>query len=217
MNSAFLAAQAAYKSEVENTEETLKELARQRKEIQDRRLAARQHMLDVFLENFSGSDEDVAFLMDYSQTGHHEGIYNFHHKYFGAHGLRSDGLYGENNQVALQMRLSDKTDEEIRAMSAYLIKQPLKIIKPIQKEVNFNDEQISGYRFFEILLNDTFDYDSFEGGLHLIEKDGKYAVGSATRFHSVVLVDWNDDLAETLIKTKAILVAQYTYCEEDRF
>lgn len=217
MNSAFLAAQAAYQSEVENTEETLKELARQRKEIQDRRLSARQRMLDIFLENFSGSDEDVAFLMDSSQTGYHDGIYNFHHKYFEAHGLRSDGFYGENNQVALQMRLSDKNDEEIRAMSAYLIKQPLKIIKPIKKEVCFGDEKISGYRFFEILLNDTFDYDSFEGGLHLIEKDGKYAVGSATRFDSVVLVEWNDDLAETLIKAKAILVEEYTYHEEERF
>lgn len=217
MNSAFLAAQAAYKTEVESTEEELNELTRQRKEIQDRRLAARQHMLDVFLENFSGSDEDVAFLMDYSQTGSHDGIYNFHHKYFEAHGLRSDGLYGENNQVALQMRLSDKTDEEIQAMSAYLIKQPLKIIKPIKKEVRFGDEKISGYRFFEILLNDTFDYDSFEGGLHLIEKDSKYAVGSATRFDSVVLVEWNDDLAETLIKAKAILVEEYTYHEEERF
>lgn len=217
MNSEFMLAQAAYKNEVENTENELKELERKRKLIQESRLNARNHMLDVFLKNFSGSDEDVAFLLDYSQSGHNDKVYDFHQKYFTEKGLVSENLYGETNQVALKMKLSNKTDDEIRALSAYMTEQPLKIIKPLQREVMFGNKKITGYRFFEIILDDSFDYSCFNGGVHLVEQNGMYAVGSASRFNSIVVVDWNSDMAETLIKAKATLREKYTYQENEDF
>lgn len=215
MNSVFLQAQLDYENEIEKNKDTLEDLDRQRKVIMDARKKARENMLKSFIENFTGSDEEVEFMLDYYKSGGSNEIYYFHKKYFEPKGIISENLHGETNQVALKLKMADMDDSEIHKLADYILEQGLNVVKPLTKEINCAGKKISGYKLFHIYPYDLFESDYFTGDVFLIEKDGMYAVSDSSCHNSIVIVKWNNNLHKTLVDAKNILRNEYSYKENE--
>lgn len=216
MNSVFLQAQLDYENEIEKNKGALEDLDRQRKVIMDARKKARENMFKAFLENFTGSDEEVEFMLDYSKSGGSDEIYYFHKKYFAQKGIISENLHAETNQIALKLKMADMNEQQIHKLADYILEQGLNVVKPINQEANFDGKKISGYKLFHIYPYGLFDQEHFSGDVFLIEKDGLYTVSDSSRYgNNVVVIKWNNDLHQTLVDAKNILHNEFGCEEED--
>jgi len=215
MNSVFLQAQLDYENEIQKNKGALEDLDRQRKVIMDARKKARENMFKTFIENFTGSDEEVKFMLDYSKSGGSDEIYYFHKKYFAPKGIISENLHGETNQIALKLKMADMNEQQIHKLADYILEQGLSVVKPINQEVSIDGKKISEYKLFHIYPYGLFEQDYFTGDVFLIEKDGMYAVSDSSRYgNNVVVVKWNNNLHQTLVEAKDILQKEFG-CKDD--
>lgn len=162
-----------------------------------------------FINNFSGSDEEVLFMLDYSNDC--ESMHKFRQDYLKSKQLDSAGYYPSSAQIGLQVDMTN-SDEELKK-SADSLKKMFHLIKPVS-DVNYNTKD-KKFNIVQLGTCSLINFEEFPSTVYLVEKGGLYQATTLERRHNEVFADWSEDLGQVLIDAKVKLENKYGYKTDD--
>lgn len=165
----------------------------------------------AFAESFTGSDEEILFMLDWENSS--DEMYAFRSKFLIERKLGEAGYNTSSRQYGIGVNLYN--DEADLRVAAEALKDLFRVIKPVKCEGWAGKS--TEYVKVELNISSVVEYEKFSDSVYLIKEGDLYQATTIERRHNKVIVDWSEDIAEVMIKTKEYLESYYGYSEDDEY
>jgi len=160
---------------------------------------------NVFVEGFSGSNEDIAFMLDINNSS--DAMYEFRSKFLKEKKLTEAGYFPQSLQYGIGVNLYNE-EEDLR-IAAKSLEELFPVIVPVVIKGWKGEEK--EYTLVNLNISSVADYEKFPASLYLVKEGDLYQATTIERRHNDVVADWSPDIAEVLIKAKSFLESHYGY------
>lgn len=163
----------------------------------------------TFAESFTGSDEEVMFMLDWENSS--DEMYAFRSKFLAERKLQEAGYNTSSLQYGIGVNLYN--DEADLRVAAVALKDLFRVIKPVK----YDGWAGKGTEYVLVNLNvsSVVEYEKFSDNVYLVKEGDLYQATTIERRHNKVIAGWSEDIAEVMIKTKEYLESHYGYREDD--
>lgn len=163
----------------------------------------------AFAEGFTGSDEDILFMLDWENSSNE--MYEFRSKFLAERKLQEAGYYTDTLQYGIGVNLYNN-EAELR-VAAEALKDLFRVIKPVKFNGWAGKE--TEYVLVNLNISSVVEYEKFGDNVYLVKEGDLYQATTIERRHNTVIADWSEDIAEVMIKAKEYLESHYGHDESD--